>query len=161
MSTPRFADAPAMHLVGIRRIHQFADIARDIGTQWAEFSAQTAPLASPSSSVYGVIGGVDMTAQWMDYLCGIEVPSFGDAPADLDRMLVPASHYAVFDHTGHISELNGTWRVAMQWLNTNGAWHDAHTPPFERYDARYDAATGLGGCEIWLPVVDTIDQTDG
>ncbi len=68
-------------------------------------------------------------------------------------MRLPAGHYAVLEHAGHISSLRATWGVAMQWLATNGTWHDADTPPFERYDARYDAATGLGGCEVWMPVV--------
>jgi AraC family transcriptional regulator len=153
MATPRFADAPAMLLVGIRRTHQFADIAQGLVAQWSEFAAATAPFTSAADVTYGVIGGVDMQAQWMDYLCGVEAVSPNVLPVSLDRMRVPAAHYAVFEYQGHISGLNGTWRVAMAWLANNGEWQDAHTPPFERYDARYDAATGMGVVEIWVPVV--------
>lgn len=153
MTTPRFTDGPAMQLVGIRRTHQFADVARDIGGQWAEFAAATAPFTSAADVNFGVMCAVDMTAQSMEYMCAVAVPSFESAPASLDRMRVPASHYAVFDHTGHISQLRTTWGVAMQWLASNGEWRDAHTPTFERYDARYNPMTGTGGCEIWLPVV--------
>jgi AraC family transcriptional regulator len=153
MTTPRFADASAMLLVGVRRVHQFADVGRDIVTQWSEFAAATAAFTTAADVNYGVIGGVDMEAKWMDYLCGVEVPSLESAPPSLDRMRVPAGHYAVFEHPGHVSSLRETWGVAMHWLATNGEWRDAHTPPFERFDARYDAATGSGGCEIWLPVV--------
>lgn len=153
MTTPRFTDAPAMQLVGIRRIHQFANVGRDIVGHWTDFAAASAPFTSVTDVNYGVIGGVDMEAQWMDYMCGVAVPDFASAPASLDRMQLPAAHYAVFDHTGHISSLRETWGVAMHWLASNGAWRDAHTPPFERYDSRYDPMTGLGGCEIWMPVV--------
>jgi AraC family transcriptional regulator len=155
MTTPRFADAPAMLLVGIRRTHQFADVATGLVAQWAEFATATAPVTTAASVTYGVIGGVDMQAQWMDYLCGVEVASFDAAPASLDRMRIPAAHYAVFEHRGHISSLRETWGIAMPWLANNGAWRDAETPPFERYDARFDPATGMGVMEIWVPVLPT------
>ena len=65
----------------------------------------------------------------------------------------PRARYAVFVHSAHIGTLHATWQAILHdWL-PQSQLVSAHTPDFERYDAQFDAKTGLGGLEIWLGVV--------
>lgn len=46
-----------------------------------------------------------------DYLCGVEVTSSGHRPDDCIELNVPARTYAVFEHAGHISTIEATFRA--------------------------------------------------
>jgi AraC family transcriptional regulator len=65
---------------------------------------------------------------------------------------IPARAYAVFTHEGHISTIRRTWMTIFgRWFATSGYESDC-APEFERYDHRFDANTGNGAVEIWIPV---------
>lgn len=148
----RYVDAPAMLIAGLRRRHAFAEAAAEIPRQWAAFGARGVVPGQVGRTAYGVMCSSDVAGQSFEYLCGVEVPSFEGLPADLDRIRVPAGHYAVFEHRGHVSTLRRTWnRLWREWLPTSGE-SPADAPDFERYDASFDPATGLGGMAIWFPV---------
>lgn len=149
----RRTDAPAMLLAGVRRTHGFADAERTIAAQWADFRELAAIAALDLSTCYGVMCASDPVARTLEYLCGIEVPAFEGLTEGLGRMRVPAAHYAVFEHAGSIATLRATWDAILhRWFPGSGE-RDAGTPDFERYDARFDAATGAGVIELWIPVV--------
>jgi AraC family transcriptional regulator len=58
----------------------------------------------------------------------------------------------VFRHTEHISTIRRTvGAIWNQWLPQSGL-KVADAPNFERYDEKFDGATGNGGLEIWVPV---------
>jgi predicted transcriptional regulator YdeE len=89
----------------------------------------------------------------LEYLVGVEVASVDALPAELGRMRVPAVRYAVFTHAGPVETIRTTWNAALnEWLPSSG-FRSAQTPDFERYDERFDAATGSGIVEIWVGVV--------
>jgi AraC family transcriptional regulator len=46
-----------------------------------------------------------------DYLCGVEVARFADAPPELTRLEIPPRRYAVFQHRRHVSTLPETYRA--------------------------------------------------
>ena len=67
-------------------------------------------------------------------------------------MRIPAQHYAVFEHHGHVSGIQSLWQHVMdEWLPGSG-WRSAHKPDFERYDSRFDPVTKTGLVELWLGV---------
>jgi AraC family transcriptional regulator len=66
-----------------------------------------------------------------DYLAGVEVSSFKDAPAEFTQLSIPPQRYAVFPQSGR--EFSGG-------------------PSYERYDTSFDPKSGMGGMEIWLAV---------
>ena len=69
-------------------------------------------------------------------------------------MRIPEHRYAVFSHTEHISTIRRTiTAIWNQWLPQSGL-KVADAPSFERYDEKFDPATGNGGLEIWVPVKD-------
>ncbi len=148
---PRFEDGRAMLLVGLRELHGFDDAAAGIPSQWRRF-VQLGLVQHAGATTYGVMCGTDQAARRFEYMCAVEVPSFESVRADIGRMRIPAQHYAVFTHKGHVATLRQTWdAIWSQWLPTSG-FRPASTPDFERYDERFNPMTGEGVIEIWFPV---------
>lgn len=71
----------------------------------------------------------------------------------MEHIDLPAQLYAVFTHSGHISDLPKTvytiWNKVLPGLEL----HAAKAGDFERYDQRFDGRTGRGEVEIWVPIV--------
>ena len=87
-----------------------------------------------------------------DYIAGVEVSDFSDLPREFARVRIPAQRYVVFRHTEHISTIRRTvGAIWNQWLPQSGL-KVADAPTFERYDEKFDPATGNGGLEFWVPV---------
>ena len=75
----------------------------------------------------------------------------GLAP-EVGRVRIPAADYAVFEHHGQIAGLGPLWDAIFgEWLPRSGH-RPAHSPDFERYDERFDPATGSGLVELWVPI---------
>lgn len=148
-SPDRFVDGQPMLLAGLRRRHDFHAMHTGIPEQWQDFHALAAIPGRTGQNLYGVICGAD--AGGCEYLCGVEVVSLTELPADLGRMRVPAQRYAVFVHDGHVSTLRQTWQQIMDWLPISN-YVSAQAPDFEVYGPAYDTATGMGGTEVWIGV---------
>ncbi len=100
---------------------------------------------------YGVCCNGDDAGNF-DYIAGVEVADFSDLPREFSRVRIPEQRYAVFVHKDHIStirrSINTIWN---HWLPASG-YKVADAPNFERYDEKFDPATGNGGLEIWVPI---------
>lgn len=148
----RIAEGRAMLLAGLRRHHAFAGSLRTIPEQWQALQRLGPPPGRLGTNAYGVICGADPAAETFEYLCGFEVAALEPVPREYGRMRVPAQRYAVFEHVGHVSTLHTLWeRIWGEWLPRSGH-QSANTPDFERYDERFDPATGSGLVEVWIPV---------
>ncbi len=147
----RFVQGRPMLMAGVRRHHTFAEAARGIAAQWAEFRA-SGPIPHRQGSVaYGLLCGGDPATQVMEYMCGVEVSEF-DA-AHVGRMRIPPQYYAVFEHAGHASGLQATWQAIWNdWLPRSG-YTPVDGPEFELYREDFDPRTGTGGIEVWSPVL--------
>ena len=100
---------------------------------------------------YGVCCNGDDAGNF-DYIAGVEVADFSDLPREFARVRIPEQKYAVFTHAEHISTIRRTVHTIWNhWLPTSGM-KAADAPSFERYDEKFDPATGNGGLEIWIPV---------
>jgi predicted transcriptional regulator YdeE len=85
-------------------------------------------------------------------MCGIEVESFDTLPADIGRIRIQPQHYAVFLHSGHISDIRVTCqRIWNEWL-PNSQYQSANKPDFEKYDHRFNLETKSGEVEFWLSI---------
>lgn len=149
MATPRFADRPAILLAGLRQYHRFEAASTWIPEQWARFNQGPQPVHRVGMHAFGAVCRSD--AEGFEYMCAHEVSTLEDQDANMGRMIVPAQHYAVFTHEGHISGIKQTWDDIWRWLPASG-FTGAPTPDFELYDERYDPATGRGVVEIWVPI---------
>lgn len=152
LQEPRFETAGPYLFVGINRRYRY-DAMGGIPGQWEEFNrhAGTIPAEKPGAA-YGICTNGDEDG--MDYICAVEVSDFALVDKAMQRLRVPAQHYAVFSHPGHISEIQSVFQsVYSEWLPTSG-YEAADAPTFEKYGKSFDSTTGRGGFEIWLPIKD-------
>jgi AraC family transcriptional regulator len=88
----------------------------------------------------------------MHYAAAIEVTQKGALPEGWDYIELPPQRYAVFPHTGNVMTLRGTIHSAGEWLQSSGR-DDGNAKHFlERYGEGFDAASGAGDIEVWMPV---------
>ena len=157
LEAPRFENAKAFLVAGVgERIS--CDNGAIIPGLWQRFHHAVADIPAGADKAatpvaYGVCCNGDDAGNF-DYIAGIEVLDFSDLPGRFSRIRIPAQRYAVFSHTEHIASIRRTVNAIWNhWLPASGLTA-ADAPNFERYDARFDPATGNGGLEIWVPLRD-------
>lgn len=142
----------AVKIVGLSRTYLFADLA-NIPDQWQSFVPFVRRLTSAEKQVtYGVIHATGEDS--IDYLCGLEPMPGVTIPDALVSIELPAREYLVFEHSDHISSVGDT--VEAIWSDYFPDSDDAplDAPWFERYGESFDAQTGEGGLQIWIPIAD-------
>jgi AraC family transcriptional regulator len=123
-----------------------------IPAQWQRFLPHFGNIPGQIGRVaYGVICNSDDEGNF-DYICGVEVSDFSALPADFSHVRIPEQRYTVFSHREHISEIRRTMStIWSKWLPESG--HEVvDAPVFERYAEDFDATTGKGGVEVWIPI---------
>ncbi len=149
LQPPRIVSLDALRLIGLARRYNEQTSAQ-IPDQWAKFNElNVAPSAAEPA--YGVCYNTDVDGN-MDYLCGVEVPSFEGVPENRDRLTVPAQTYAVFAHQGHVSEIRRVWQAIWNQGLVDAKLTTSQGPEIEKYPPEFDPETGNGGFEIWIPV---------
>lgn len=146
LGVPRFEHAPAMLLAGIKARYRPETVA-GIPALWQRFL----PHVAPNQVVYGACCDNDDAGNF-DYLCAMAVDNFSRVPHDWARLRLAPQRYAVFFHCGHISTIRATWHTIWNAWLPGSSLEAADAPDFERYDQRFDPASGTGGVEIWLPL---------
>jgi AraC family transcriptional regulator len=147
---PRFSDHKAFQVAGLNRRFSIQDTAAIPGL-WQSFGRHIGAIPGEVAGVaYGVCYNADDKS--FDYLCGVEVRSSSDLPQGFIVLDVPANHYAVFHHGGHITDIHAIMRaIFSDWLPASG--HQAAAAPvFERYGPEFDSRTGAGGFDIYVPL---------
>jgi AraC family transcriptional regulator len=151
LGEPRFADTPPRLFAGLNGKFSTGNVA-GIPALWQRFNAYwgAIPHSVPGAG-YGICHTHDDAGNF-DYLAGVEVSDFDELPPELHRLRIPAQRYAVFAHDGHVSDIRSVCHTIWnEWLPKSGL-KAADTPMQERYHARFDPQSGMGGFEIWLPV---------
>jgi AraC family transcriptional regulator len=153
LQPPRFATAKAMLVAGVGERYNFCDNGgANIPNQWQRFNHRVGEIPDRVGNLaYGVCCNGDDSGNF-DYIAGVEVSDFSDLPREFARVRIPEQRYVVFTHSEHISTIRRTVSAIWnQWLPQSGL-KVADAPNFERYDEKFDPATGNGGLEIWVPV---------
>ena len=151
LAPPRFETAKAFLVAGIsERIS--CDNGAVIPSLWHRFHQEVGDVPARIGNVaYGVCSNGDDAGNF-DYIAGVEVTDFSDLPRRYMRIRIPEQRYAVFTHSDHVASIRRTVNTIWnQWLPASGL-KAADAPNFERYDEKFDPATGNGGFEIWVPV---------
>ena len=152
LEPPRFVDGKPLVIAGLSEHYTF-ETKRGIPSQWQKFGAHFGNIPGQVGKVsYGVI--YDMSDEGMDYLSGAEVSDTSALPRDFTVKRLPGEKYAVFRHRDHISAIDSTWMTIWnKWLPESGLSLAGDAPAvFERYGEEFDPVTGMGGCEIWIPI---------
>jgi AraC family transcriptional regulator len=148
---PRFETGKAMLIAGVGERFSHENGAGIPGL-WQRFHQYVQNFPGRIGQVaYGVCCNGDDAGNF-DYIAGVEVADFSDLPRDFSRVRIPEQKYAVFTHKDHVSSIRRTVNTIWNhWLPSSG-YKMADSPTFERYDEKFDPATGNGGFEIWVPI---------
>ena len=152
LKAPRFETSKPLLVAGIAERCTHENGGAGIPNQWAQFHQKVGDIPERVGKVaYGVCCNGDDSGNF-DYIAGVEVADFSDLPREFARVRIPEQKYAVFTHSEHISTIRRTVHTIWNhWLPISGM-KAADAPSFERYDEKFDPATGNGGLEIWIPV---------
>ncbi len=152
LEPPRFVDGGELLVAGVCRRHNAATAPGGIPAQWRRFAALMHRIPGRIADVtYGVRANADDHGN-LDYICAVQVTELAKLPVEFHRLRIAPQRYAVFAHRANVSEVRRSFHTIWnRWLPESGC-EVIDAPDFERYDARFDAATGEGGLEIWVPV---------
>ena len=152
LKPPRFETGKAMLVAGIGDRINHQNNGAGIPNQWQQFHHKAGEIPERVGNIsYGVCCNGDDSGNF-DYIAGVEVADFSDLPREFSRVRIPEQKYAVFTHAEHISTIRRTVNTIWNhWLPVSG-FKAADAPNFERYDEKFDPATGNGGLEIWIPI---------
>lgn len=151
LEPPRFEQGKALLLAGID-VRYKCDNKAGIPSQWERFLSYFGHIPDQvGPTAYGVVHNVDDDGN-MEYLCAAEVRDFNRTPPELSTLRIGPQRYAIFKHREHISTISGTFAALWgQWMPESG--HEAADAPLlEVYGPEFDARTGQGGLEVWVPI---------
>jgi AraC family transcriptional regulator len=150
LEAPRMVEGRAMLIAGLGQRFEYENL-DGIPALWQRFVPHIGNIAGEVPGVaYGVMAHGDATG--LDYICGVEVTDFSEIDRSFTRIRVAPQRYAVFVHRDHVSSIRGTMQaIWREWLPRSGL-EMADAPGFERYGPEFDARTGAGGLEVWIPV---------
>lgn len=152
LSEPRIVNSKPLMIAGLRKQYT-SETAAGIPNQWEQFAAYIGTIPKQVGNVaFGVKYNSDGEGN-VDYLSGVEISEATDLPSELEVLRLPAQQYAVFDHNGHVSEIRRTWHTIFRDWMTSHKKQIKEAPDFERYSEKFDPQTGIGGIEIWVPLV--------
>ncbi len=78
-----------------------------------------------------------------------------EVPLELIEEHIPATTYAVFAHMGHVLEIPKTMHKILEWLEREEKKmrrEEGFPTLIERYGKGFNAKTGKGDIELWIPV---------
>ena len=154
LSAPKIVSKGALRLIGIKDYVRFETMS-SVPQQWQRFAARIHEVEGRAGpETYGVSLDVEGREDGFDYIAAVPVSADAPVPEGMSAVDVPASRHAVFWHGDHISTIGATCSAIF------ADWAPTGSPPplygqvqmVEMYDQRFDAVTGRGGVEIWLPV---------
>jgi AraC family transcriptional regulator len=152
VAAPRLVHGPAILIFGLGQHYNARQSSAGIPSQWDRFLPHLGHIPGQVGPVaYGVMCDTDDSGNY-EYICGVEVTDFPSHPVEFSRLRIPAESYAVFEHRGHISSIQATFKTIWNEALPASGYRVKDAPFFERYGEQFDGRTGLGGLEIWIPV---------
>jgi len=152
LAAPRFQNAADMQVIGLSNRFR-RDTIVEIPAMWAAFNERLSELEEADlNTAYGVSCDPNQDGTFR-YTAGVAGPKSLSIPEGMASVALPAGRYAVFSHEGHISDIGRTVYTIWNKALTDAELTTRAAPDFELYDARFNAQTGRGTVEIWIPVV--------
>lgn len=148
----RIVDRDAFLIFGLSQRYASHNLA-GIPSQWERFLPHFGHILNQCGKIaYGVICNPDDAGSF-DYICGVEVSEFPSQPREFTGLRIARQTYAVFLHKDHIATIGATCSAIWNQGLPDSGYKAADSPWFERYDEQFDGRTGLGGLEIWVPIL--------
>ena len=153
---PEIRRVDPLLLAGLRRFFTYEERG-GIPLLWQRFGPHIGHMPGQiPGSAYGVcLKDEDDRADGFDYLAAVPMRSLDALDDGLVGVRIPALSFAIFQHRGHVSAIGATCAAAGAWLGRSGRGHSGTAVMMvEHYPPEFDPMTGLGGCEVWVPVAD-------
>ena len=155
VSPARFIKTDTMLFAGIRKYFHFDDRG-GIPNVWQLFGPMIGTIPGEvSGAAYGLnLAPADLSDEsGFDYFAAVQTKTLDELPEGLSGTRIGGREWAVFPHKGHVSSIGATCGAAGEWLAQSGrAPKSGPMQMIEYYGPQFDARTGLGGCEVWVPV---------
>jgi AraC family transcriptional regulator len=153
LAPPRFETTPGpVRFVGLSERYNCQAV-DGIPDQWQRFAPHIGRIPGQKGMVaYGVCHNFDGEG-FFEYVCAVEVTGPAEPPRGLISLEVGPQKYAVFTHRGHIAGIRFTFAAIWNTWFPESGHKAAPAATLERYGPEFNPATGLGGVEIWVPVV--------
>lgn len=153
LDPPRMVRQDSVRAVGLSETHTFDTVIR-IPAQWQRFMPYYNAIPDKVESIpLGISYAADDEGRFQ-YVCAVEVGSFGTHPSELLRLEIPARRYAVFEHRGHVSTLFESYATIWNDALPACGCTVADAPTLERHNPTFDPRSGEGGLTLWIPLVD-------
>ncbi|MCK5746034.1 MAG: AraC family transcriptional regulator [Oricola sp.] len=153
LSPPAVAGEKPILLAGLREFRRFDERA-GIPAQWQRFTPfiGSVPGESPGAA-FGACFQPASGEEGFDYLTAVRTNSLDNLPEGLSGARLDARRYAKFPHEGHVSTIGATCAAIFNdWLPASGEKSSGQLFLLEYYGAGFDAMTGRGDIEVWLPL---------
>jgi predicted transcriptional regulator YdeE len=152
LPAPTFRQGPALLVAGLNESYG-QDTRAKIPQQWERLAPHLGKVPGQvGQDTYGVCRAAGGDCRF-EYLAGVAVSSTDRLPEGFTTAKVAARRYAVFTHPGHVSTLTATIdAIWSRWAPDCGLPVEHSAPCLERYTPEFDAGTGLGGMEVWVPL---------
>jgi AraC family transcriptional regulator len=150
LAEPRIEQGKAMLIAGLSAHFTFDGLG-GLAALWQRVGPRLGTIPGQIGQVaYGVCYNTDDAG--FDYIAGVAVSADSGLPSDITALRLTPQLYAVFTHTDHVSTVRSTFMAIFnEWLPRSG-YQSADAAVFERYDERFDARTGMGGFQVWIPL---------
>lgn len=151
LDPPRFENGRTLLIAGLGERYS-AQTSAAIPSQWQRFIPYLGNIPGQvGRTTYGVLCNGDDAGN-TEYISGVEVADFSRVPKELARIRIPEQKYIVFTQRGHISSIRQTWFTIWNKGLAEAGAQPAEGPEFECYRENFNAETGNGGFEIWIPI---------
>lgn len=151
LDAPRVEAGRPLRIAGLSGRYTF-ETNQGIPAQWQRFAPHFGNVPGQIGwTSYGVCRSLE-DACGFDYISGVEVADDADIGPELVSLRIPAQRYLVFVHRGHIAAIRKTVYTIWNRSLPESGHEVADSPDFELYDQRFDATTGSGEVEIWVPI---------
>jgi AraC family transcriptional regulator len=152
----RIFKTETMLFAGLRKYFRFDDRG-GIPMIWQAFGPHigTIPGEKPGAAYGLCLAPADQKDEaGFDYFAAVQMKSLDDLPEELSGARIDGRSWAAFKHAGHVSSIGSTCAAAGEWLAQSGRGPKSGSMQMiEFYGPQFDARTGNGGCEVWVPVV--------
>jgi len=152
LNAPTFRERPGMLVAGLNERYDM-ESRSGIPGQWERFVSRSSEIPNQAGpDFYGICNNFTNDCQF-DYLTAVEVSCDDGLPEGLTSLRLEPRPYAVFAHTQHVSSLPRTIEtIWSKWVPDCGLKVAQQAACLERYTSEFDASTGMGGLEIWVPL---------
>lgn len=152
MLEPKIIHLPEKTIVGMEYLN--SDMDDSIPAVWERFiplEPEITHKVNPALS-YGIC--CSQNNSLFRYIAGFEVSSAADIPEGMTAITIPAQKYAIFTHTGPVSQISDTFQKIYATLLQQFNLQPMQGYDFELYDQRFLGPTNeQSQLDIYIPVL--------